>query len=169
MTLKIGLYPGTFDPITLGHIDVIKRSFSVCEKLIIAVAKDTPKNTLFSLEDRVKLIKNDIKNFLPDLFNKVEVIGFKGLLVDFAEQKKASIIIRGLRAVSDFEYEFQLASMNSRIKPSVQTVFIPASETKQFIASNLVKEVARLKGDVSQFVSKNTEKNLKAIFKSHRI
>ncbi len=168
MSLRIGIYPGTFDPITLGHIDVIKRSFSVCDKLIIAVAQDTPKNTLFSLNDRVSLIKSDIKTFLPDYINSAEIIGFKGLLVDFAEQKKANIIIRGLRAVSDFEYEFQLASMNNRIKPSVQTVFIPASETKQFIASNLVKEVARLKGDVSQFVSKNTEKKLKEIFKSRK-
>lgn len=165
MDSRKALYPGTFDPITLGHIDVIKRSLTICDKLIIAVAKDTPKNTLFSLSDRVDMIKKDVAKFMPELKSSIEVIGFKGLLVEFANQYKANIIIRGLRAVSDFEYEFQLASMNSRIMPEVQTVFIPASESKQFIASNLVKEVARLGGAVHEFVSANTAKKLKERFK----
>lgn len=164
MKLKTAIYPGTFDPITLGHLDVIKRSLAVCDKLIIAVAKDTPKNTLFSLNERVTMIKKDIADHLKDISPQIEVVGFKGLLVDFADQINATIMIRGLRAVSDFEYEFQLSAMNYRINPKIQTVFIPASESKQFIASNLVKEVARLKGDVSQFVSKNTVKELKKIF-----
>ncbi len=164
MKLKTAIYPGTFDPITLGHLDVIRRSLAVCDKLIIAVAKDTPKDTLFSLDERVTMIKKDIEENLKDITGQIEVIGFKGLLVDFADQNKATIMIRGLRAVSDFEYEFQLASMNSRINPKIQTVFIPASETRQFIASNLVKEVARLNGDVSQFVSTNTVNELKKVF-----
>lgn len=165
MKSKIAIYPGTFDPITVGHIDLIKRSISVCDKLIIAVAQDTPKNTLFSLSQRVSMIKKDISLYLNEVKGKIEVIGFKGLLVDFADKNNATIMVRGLRAVSDFEYEFQLAAMNYKINPKIQTIFIPASESKQFIASNLVKEVARLKGDVSQFVSKNTEKELKKIFK----
>jgi len=161
--LKIALYPGTFDPITLGHLDVIKRSLAVCDKLVIAVAKDTPKNTLFSLEERVKFIKDEVKKY--NSFAEIEVKGFRGLLMDFSEKEKATIVIRGLRAVSDFEYEFQLAAMNYRLNPDIQTVFIPASENHQFIASNLVKEVARLKGNVSSFVPKNVELALKKKFK----
>lgn len=161
--LKIALYPGTFDPITNGHLDVIKRTLNVCDKLVIAVAHDTPKSTLFKLEERVKFIKDEVKKYKSDA--EIEVKGFKGLLMHFAEKEKATMVIRGLRAVSDFEYEFQLASMNYRLNPDIQTVFIPASENHQFIASNLVKEVARLKGDISSFVPKNVELALRKRFK----
>lgn len=158
----LGVYPGTFDPITLGHLDVIKSCMAVCDELIIAIANDTPKKTLFTLKERVQMVHEDIKQHLPEFKDKITVEGFTGLLMAYAEKRKASVIIRGLRAVSDFEYEFQLASMNKRLNPKIQTLFVPASEDTQFIASSLVKEVARLNGNVSEFVSKGTAKRLKS-------
>ena len=151
--MKIAIYPGTFDPITFGHIDIIKRASQLFDHLIIASAKDSNKNPLFSLNERVELIKHEIANLR--LENKVSVEKFEGLLVEFAKQKNAKIIIRGLRAVSDFEYEFQMFGMNSKLEPDIQTIFLPASENHHFIASKLVKEVARLRGDISKFVSPN--------------
>jgi pantetheine-phosphate adenylyltransferase len=151
--MKIAIYPGTFDPITFGHIDIIKRASQLFDHLIIASAKDSNKNPLFSLDERVELIKHEITNL--HLENKVSVEKFEGLLVEFAKQKNAKIIIRGLRAVSDFEYEFQMFGMNSKLEPDIQTIFLPASENHHFIASKLVKEVARLRGDISKFVSPN--------------
>ena len=156
------IYPGTFDPITKGHIDVIKRAAKVCDKLYIAVAEDSPKSPLFNIDERIKFIQNEIANSLSKEENNIEVISFDGLLVTYARENNIDLIIRGLRAVSDFEYEFQLASMNARIDENIQTVFIPASENRHFIASKLVKEVARLGGDVSQFVSAEVEQALKA-------
>lgn len=153
---KIAIYPGTFDPITLGHLDIIKRALRITPRLVIAVAKDNAKNPIFSVEERVKLIKKEVANL-----GDVEVIGFEGLLVDFARKQKSEIIIRGLRAVSDFEYEFQMFGMNAQLDPTIQTIFLPASESTHFIASRFVKEIARLGGDVSKFVSKNVEKELK--------
>ena len=164
--MRIAIYPGTFDPITLGHLNVAKRSLSVCDKLIIAVAEDSNKQTLFSVEERISLIKKDIEE-QKKLFNldaNIEVKSFSGLLINFAEQENAGIIIRGLRAVSDFEYEFQLATTNSRLDENIQTVFIPASENHQFIASHIVKEIVRLGGNVSKFVTKNVLKALKKKF-----
>jgi pantetheine-phosphate adenylyltransferase len=151
--MKIAIYPGTFDPITFGHIDIIKRASQLFDHLIIASAKDSNKNPLFSLDERVELIQHEIANLR--LENKVSVEKFEGLLVEFAKQKNAKIIIRGLRAVSDFEYEFQMFGMNSKLEPDIQTIFLPASENHHFIASKLVKEVARLRGDISKFVSPN--------------
>lgn len=151
--MKIAIYPGTFDPITFGHIDIIKRASQLFDHLIIASAKDSNKNPLFSLDERVELIQHEIKNL--NLENQVSVEKFEGLLVEFAKQKNAKIIIRGLRAVSDFEYEFQMFGMNSKLEPHIQTIFLPASENHHFIASKLVKEVARLRGDISKFVSTN--------------
>ena len=156
--MKIAIYPGTFDPITFGHIDIIKRASQLFDHLIIASAKDSNKNPLFSLDERVELIQHEIKNL--HLENQVSVEKFEGLLVEFAKQKNAKIIIRGLRAVSDFEYEFQMFGMNSKLDPDIQTIFLPASETNHFIASKLVKEVAKLGGDISKFVSKNVATQL---------
>jgi pantetheine-phosphate adenylyltransferase len=161
---SIAIYPGTFDPITLGHLDVIKRAINICDKLIIAVADDTIKSPIFSTKKRAELARADVKKYFPDV--NIEVVAFRGLLVSFAKSHKAKIIVRGLRAVSDFEYEFQLATMNSHLDENVQTIFVPASETTQFIASNLVKEVARLKGNISSFVSKNVATELNKYFKN---
>lgn len=156
--MRIAIYPGTFDPITFGHIDIIKRALDLCDHLIIATAKDNYKNPLFSLDERVALIKEEIKPLNQN--NNISVEKFEGLLVEYAKKNKSKVIIRGLRAVSDFEYEFQMFGMNSKLDPSIQTVFLPASETNHFIASRLVKEVARLGGDVSKFVSQNVNDTL---------
>ena len=160
--MRIAIYPGTFDPITFGHLDIIKRASDLFDHLIIATAKDNAKNPLFSLEERTKMIKQEVEslNNMP----KISVENFEGLLVDFAKKKNACVIIRGLRAVSDFEYEFQMFGMNSKLEPEIQTIFLPASENNHFIASKLVKEVARLDGDISKFVSKNIADKLKQKF-----
>lgn len=155
---KIAIYPGTFDPITFGHLDIIKRASEMFDHLIIAAAKDNYKNPLFSLDERVKLIEEEIQS-LPSA-SQISVEKFEGLLVNYAESKSAKFIIRGLRAVSDFEYEFQMFGMNSKLNPEIQTIFLPASEKNHFIASKLVKEVARLGGDISKFVSPNVSKKL---------
>jgi pantetheine-phosphate adenylyltransferase len=162
-TLKTAIYPGTFDPITVGHMDIIKRALKIVDRLVVAVAKDTSKNPLFSVEERVEIVRREVAEINQD--NIIEVVGFEGLLIDFAKQKKSEIIVRGLRAVSDFEYEFQMSGMNSKLDPDIQTIFLPASESAHFIASRLVKEVARLGGDVSAFVSKNVEQELHKAFK----
>jgi pantetheine-phosphate adenylyltransferase len=134
-------------------LDVIKRASQICDKLIIAVAMDTPKNPLFSVKERVAMIKDSLKNIDVGENHQIIVEAFDGLLVHYAKDNSCNIIIRGLRAVSDFEYEFQLAAMNHRLDSEIQTIFIPASENRHFIASKLVKEVARLKGDISKFVT----------------
>ena len=148
---KIAIYPGTFDPITFGHLDIIRRASEIVDHLVIAVAKDTAKNPLFTLDERVDLVKNVVKDLNSEV--KISVEQFEGLLVDFAAKKGARLIIRGLRAVSDFEYEFQMFGMNAKLNPDIQTIFLPASENNHFIASKFVKEVARLGGDVTKFVA----------------
>lgn len=160
---RIGIYPGTFDPVTNGHMDVIKRALNIVDRLVIAVADDIPKTPIFSLKERTAMLAKDVDD--AGFSDRVEVVGFHGLLIDFAEEKNASVIIRGLRAVSDFEYEIQLASMNSRLQSKIQTVFLPASENTQFVASRLVKEIARLGGDTSPFVSENVSACLKNYYK----
>ena len=156
MPNRTAVYPGTFDPITLGHVDIIKRAVKIVDKLIIAVAVDTAKTPIFSLEERVEMVKKDIKS----IDSKIEVIGFEGLLVNFAKENGAGVIVRGLRAVSDFEYEFQMSGMNTKMNPAIQTVFLPASESTHFIASRFVKEIVRLGGDVNGLVSEDVKENL---------
>ena len=157
--MKIGLYPGTFDPLTNGHLDIITRSSILCDKLIIAVAKNNSKNPLFSISKRIELINGALISNKID--NKlVFAQSFDNLLIDFAKINSVSIIIRGLRVVSDFDYEFQMAGMNKRLNPDIETVFLMASETNQFIASRFVKEVASLGGDVSSFVPNNVNNEI---------
>lgn len=158
---RIGIYPGTFDPITDGHMDIILRALSVVDKLVIAVAADTGKTPLFTLEEREAIAQETI-NLLDEEYSSRIIIGkFQGLLVNYAREVEATVIIRGLRAVADYEYEFQMSCMNTKLAPDIQTVFLPASESTQFIASRLVKQVAQLGGDVSSFVPPNVEKRLK--------
>lgn len=144
---KTALYPGTFDPITNGHIDLVQRAAKLFDNVIVAIASNSKKNPRFSLEERVRLAEE----VLADCPN-VTVKGFDVLLIDFAHQQNASILIRGLRAVSDFEYEFQLASMNRNLAPDIESVFLMPADEYSFISSSLVKEVALLGGDVSKFV-----------------
>ncbi len=146
----IGIYPGTFDPITNGHIDIIARASKICHELILAVSASDTKNPSFSLQERYDMVKIYLSEY-HNLLN-IKVMCFDGLLVDFANKVGANVIIRGLRAVSDFEYEFQMACMNARLDSKIETIFLAASEKNQFISSRLVKEIARLGGDVSDFV-----------------
>jgi pantetheine-phosphate adenylyltransferase len=149
---RVGLYPGTFDPVTNGHLDVIGRAARLLDKLVVGVAVNTGKGPLFSLEERVALVKAEVAALNGDGGTVIEVVPFQGLLVQFAREVGARMIVRGLRAVSDFDYEFQMAGMNYRMAPDIETVFLMASERHQFIASRLVKEVATLGGDISSFV-----------------
>ena len=149
--MKIAIYPGTFDPITFGHLEIISRASKLFDRLIIAVAKDNAKNPLFTLDERVKLVEQEVAT-LPTS-SQIAVESFDGLLVDFAKLKKSNILVRGLRAVSDFEYEFQMSAMNSKLDEQIQTIFLPSSEKHHFTASKLVKEIAKLNGDISHFVS----------------
>ena len=159
MNKRVGLYPGSFDPITNGHIDIIKRSLRVVDKLVIGIAVNVGKTGLFSLKERENLVISDIKKL--GLEELVEVRSFEGLLVNYAKEIDAKIIIRGLRAVTDFEYEFQMTGMNSRLDSNIETVFLMASENQQFISSRLVKEIFMFGGDISSFVSSNVLKEMK--------
>jgi pantetheine-phosphate adenylyltransferase len=150
---RVGLYPGTFDPITKGHIDIIHRATRLVDKLVIGVAINRDKGPLFGLDDRMEMVRNEVE-LMQDLHGcEIDVIPFEILLMHFAEEVGAGIIIRGLRAVSDFEYEFQMVGMNDRLNPEIETVLLMASDRYQFIASKLVKEIARLGGPVTEFVS----------------
>ena len=149
---RIALYPGTFDPITNGHLDIIGRATRICDRLIIGVAVNIGKGPLFPLEERVALVEAESAAIARKTGLQIDVRPFSGLLVAFAKQVGASMVVRGLRAVADFDYEFQMAGMNARLAPDVETVFLMASERHQFIASRLVKEIARLGGDISSFV-----------------
>jgi pantetheine-phosphate adenylyltransferase len=149
---RTGIYPGTFDPITKGHLHIIQRASHLTDYLYVAVAENPGKSPLFKLEERLHLVKQDIEN-LHDKGCPIEVVQFNNLLVDLAREKQASCLFRGLRAVSDFEYEFQMTGMNAKIAPDVETVFLMASEKWQFVSSSFVKEIARLNGDIKQFVT----------------
>jgi pantetheine-phosphate adenylyltransferase len=149
---KTGLYPGTFDPVTNGHLDVIGRAARLLDRLVVGVAMNAGKGPLFPLEERAELVKAETDPIAARTGCAIDVLPFNGLLIDFAKQVGARMIVRGLRAVSDFDYEFQMAGMNHRLAPEVETVFLMASETNQFISSRFVKEIATLGGDVSTFV-----------------
>jgi pantetheine-phosphate adenylyltransferase len=155
----VAVYPGTFDPITNGHIDLVARAARVFSKVVVAIAESPHKKPLLSLDERILLSRNE----LSELEN-VEVLGFSNLLVEFVQQIGAGVLIRGLRAVSDFEYEFQLASMNRHLAPNVETLFLTPDEEYSFISSSLVKEIARLDGDVSEFVSDEVRQAMRRRF-----
>lgn len=145
----IAIYPGTFDPITLGHVDIVVRASPMFDQVILAVAGSTSKNTIFSVEERIKLASNVLEKI-----KNVKIIQFNGLMVDCAKENNASVILRGLRAVSDFEYEFQLAGMNRKLMPEADTIFLPTSEKYTYISSSLVREIAKFGGDITDFVPK---------------
>lgn len=149
---RIAVYPGTFDPITLGHEDLVRRAAHLFDEVIVAVAGSTNKSTLFTLQERVQLAQEVFA-----AYGNVKVMGFDGLLMQFVQAQQAQIVIRGLRAASDFEYEFQLAGMNRKLYPKLETMFLTPSEEYMFVSSSLVREVARLGGDVNQFVSRMVE------------
>ena len=153
------LYPGTFDPITLGHEDLVKRASNLFDRVIVAIAANPSKQPCFKLKDRITLAEAALS-----AYPKVEVVGFESLLIEFAKEKGASVILRGLRAVSDFEYEFQLASMNRRLAPELETVFLTPTEQFAYISSSLVREIASLGGDVSAFVHPQVMKALEEVF-----
>lgn len=148
----IGVYPGTFDPVTNGHIDIIARAAKMLHRLVIGVAANPGKNPLFPLDERMELVRAEAEQIAKRTGTDIEVQKFEGLLVAFARSVNAGVIVRGLRAVTDFDYEFQMVGMNHRLDPEVETVFFMASERHQFISSRFVKEIARLGGDVSSFV-----------------
>lgn len=155
----IGLYPGTFDPITNGHMDIIVRAARLVDRLIVAVARNAGKGPLFSTGERVELVRAEVAP-LNERGSRIEVKAFDNLLMHFAHQNGVKMIIRGLRAVSDFEYEFQMAGMNAKIEPGIETVFLMASDRNQFISSRFVKEIGRLGGDISPFVSPRINERL---------
>lgn len=168
--MRVGVYPGTFDPITNGHLDIIRRGSKLVDKLIVAVARNAGKGPLFSLDERVEMVQDEI-----DLINKahaengihgeIVVMSFGNLLMHFVEENGAATIIRGLRAVSDFEYEFQMVGMNARLNASVETVFLMASDRNQFISSRLVKEIAHMGGNIEQFVPKRVVERVEDKFR----
>ena len=155
---RIALYPGTFDPVTNGHLDIIYRASSLCDILIIGVAENIGKNPFFEISQRKSLIQDAINENLKNskrILGEIRVESFDNLLIDFARDNSVTMIIRGLRAVSDFDYEFQMAGMNARLANDIETIFLTASETHQFVASRFVKEIALLGGDISSFVPSN--------------
>src|ERR1700760_2126630 len=147
--MKVAVYPGTFDPITLGHLDIIRRSTHLVDKLVIGVTTNPSKEPMFSVEERLAMVRREV----ADIAAKVEVVEFDSLLMDFAEQQGATAILRGLRAVADFEYEFQMAGMNQQLNADIETIFLMAGVSLQPIASKLVKEIARYGGSIDKFVT----------------
>jgi pantetheine-phosphate adenylyltransferase len=165
MSRHVGVYPGTFDPVTNGHLDIICRAARFLDRLVVGVAVNAGKGPLFPLEERVELVRAETQGIAARSGAQVEVVPFDGLLVGFARQVGASVVVRGLRAVSDFDYEFQMAGMNHRLAEEVETVFLMASETNQFISSRFVKEIARLGGNIGHFVSPRVVKRVAVALK----
>ena len=158
---KVAVYPGTFDPITYGHIDVIKKSLKLFERIVIAVSDGSNKNYLFNSDERIEIIKKALFKDLKLNKSKIEIISFQSLTTDICKKYKSNIILRGLRAVSDFEYEFQLAGMNRKLNNNIETIFLMSDVENQIISSRFVKEIVRLKGDIKKFTTKSTIKSLK--------
>ncbi len=163
--LRTGIYAGTFDPVTLGHIDIIERAAKMVDRLIVAIGDNDDKNPLFSVAERVAMLKADTKGIKG---GKIEVTTFRGLLVDFAVKNGANVVFRGLRTVSDFAYEFQMTGVNAKLNPDIETVFLMSRDKYQFVASSFVREVGRLGGNVASFVSSATAKKLKEKLKVRR-
>ena len=160
MSGRVGIYPGTFDPITNGHSDIIRRALHVVDRLVIGVARNDGKGPLFSTDERVEIVRGEMEYLDNGGADRIEVRPFDTLLMSFAESVGASVILRGLRAVSDFEYEFQMAGMNARLNPNIETVFLMVSDRFQFISSRFVKEIGALGGDISHFVSPRVAERL---------
>jgi len=158
---KIAIYPGTFDPITFGHIDVIKKSLNIIDKVVVAVSNGSTKNYLFDSSERIQLVKNALFKDLKFNKKKIEVISFNNLTTKICQKYKSNLILRGLRAVSDFEYEFQLAGMNRKLNKNIETIFLMSDVENQIISSRFVKEIAELNGDLKKFTSKSVIKALK--------
>jgi pantetheine-phosphate adenylyltransferase len=160
----IGVYPGTFDPVTKGHLHLIRRASRLVDHLIVGVAGNKRKGPLFSLDERLEMLREDIKN-MPEKGCEIDVRPFDGLLVQFARDMKASCIFRGLRAVSDFEYEFQMTGMNAKLDPGIETVFLMASDQWQFVSASFVKEIASMEGEITEFTTPQVAEKLKKKFK----
>lgn len=163
MTHRIGIYPGTFDPITKGHLHIIRRASKMVDHLIVAVADNKRKTPLFTTPERLEMARTDIGN-MPEKHGQITVESFDNLLVQYARQKQASFIFRGLRAISDFEFEFQMTGMNAKLDPDIETVFLMASDKWQFVSSSFIKEIVSMGGDVSEFVTPAVENQLKSRF-----
>ena len=162
--MKTAIYPGTFDPITLGHIDVIKKSLIIFDRVVVATTNNINKSYYFSIEDRLSIIKDSIFKDLKLNKNKIKVISFDTLTINLCKEHNATVIIRGLRAVSDFEYEFQLAGMNKKLNSKIETMFLMSDVENQIISSKFVKEISKLGGNITKFVTKSTVKMLKDKF-----
>ena len=158
---KIAIYPGTFDPITFGHIDVIKKSLKLFDKVVVGVSDESNKNYLFSSEERIEIVNRALFKDLKLNRKKIKVVSFGSLTTDLCKKYKSNIILRGLRAVSDFEYEFQLAGMNRKLNQNIETIFLMSDIENQIISSRFVKDIVKLKGDIKKFTTKSTIKSLK--------
>jgi len=158
---KTAIYPGTFDPITFGHIDVIQKSLKIIDKVIVAISNGNQKNYLFSIDERIEIVNKALFSDLRFDKNKIKVVSFNSLTTELCKKYKSKIILRGLRAASDFEYEFQLAGMNRKLNNNIETIFLMSDVKNQIISSRLIKEIAELKGDIRNFTTKNTINSLK--------
>ena len=159
--IRTGIYPGTFDPITFGHIDIIKKSLKIVDKLIVAISDSSDKDYLFSTDERIEILKKSLFKDLKFKKNKIKIVSFQTLTVKLCKKFNASIIIRGLRAVSDFEYEFQLAGMNKKLDDKIETIFLMSNIENEIISSKFVKEIGYLRGDLKKFVSNSVIKAIK--------